>query len=236
MSEIQLNIQQELISINANDIPNNIIAAATFINDTGMAEHAGIFVKYNNTPLLLHWFGKDILFEKVDPSIDSRHGWYFHKKFVFSLPRTISSFIVHCNEIKEESNPQYGYFYPGSYYDSNGKYYNDDEENRHPEYMTCVGFCLNVIKGFIEQEDYIQYRDWTAANSLDDEYLANTIKIIRAYHPDISVEEISENARRIKPVEYLAAAFSENIPVTKKYTDSIIEEVQQILSTKRRVA
>jgi hypothetical protein len=147
--------------------------------------------------------------------------------------------------IEKDANPTYGYFYSGSYYE-NGKYFS---ENGQAEIMTCVTFCLNVILGFIESDEYITFSDWNIANQIGayrvyyrggaqedkdvDEYIAYFTAKFSQLVPDVDVDVLKENLRRIYPVEYLSSAFVEELPIRKVIVDSIVPLVERSLKIKR---
>ena len=80
---------------------------------------------------------------------------YFHKTTLTIHPDEVPAFIVYCQQIKQKAKPIYGFFYSGEFYDKEGNYLMNKDLG---ERMTCVGFCLNVLKGFLE-EDYIDYME-----------------------------------------------------------------------------
>jgi len=80
---------------------------------------------------------------------------YFHKTTLTIHPDEVPAFIVYCQQIKQKAKPIYGFFYSGEFYDKEGNYLMNKDLG---ERMTCVGFCLNVLKGFLE-EDHIDYME-----------------------------------------------------------------------------
>jgi len=90
--------------------------------------------------------------------------------------------------------------------------------------MTCVGFCLNVLKGFLE-EDYINYQDWDeSSHTSSPDYL---IKYAKRYN--LNIDDISKSHRRITPLELLTSAFFTNTPILKSSIDSKIEQAKEYI-------
>ena len=144
---------------------------------------------------------------------------YFHKRTETIHKEEIPAFIAYCNSIKKNANPIYGYFYSGEYYDNKGIHFS---EKSIGERMTCVGFCMNVLKGFLEN-DYLKYTDWDSSSHSTD-YL---LKYAEKYNLDVA--SIQESHRRISPIEILTSGFFHNIPISKIEIDSKLTEVKEYL-------
>ena len=87
------------------------------------------------------------------------------------------------------------------------------------ERMSCVGFCLNVLKGFLE-EDYLSYSDWNAEED-DKEYLINFCK-----EHDLEIESIQPHYRRITPIECLSSCFFTELPISRTDIDDVKDDVE----------
>ena len=222
---IEKKLDDQLIRSNSKDIPNNIIAAAIFINETGTASHAGIFIKYNNESKIFHYTGRDVLFEPID-----KHSLYFHKSLTFLDSILLKSYIAHFELIKENAKPTYGYFYAGSLYTESGNFI---APGGFPEFMTCVGFCINVIQGILMDTQYLLFEDWDdAIIDLSKEYLSTFIERVKAAYPEIEEWMFRKNLRRILPIEYLASAYFDNLPVSKADTDKYQPILENICKNK----
>lgn len=95
--------------------------------------------------------------------------------------------------------------------------------------MTCVGFCLGVLKGWFEGEDYIAYQDWKASSTLSAKKIEEDLKELKSLYPHFTDDELLLNIRRIKPSEYLASAFISKYPVRKSDTDAIIPQISNTI-------
>ena len=214
-------ISNELIKSDLDATEGDFVAAAVSISEGGEAKHAGLVIKYNDDYYLFH-FGPKLKFEPLPEG-----QWYYHKNLNFIKSEEIPSFLAHCKLIDEEANPIYGYYFNGSYF-SGGQYFSDIET---PQYMTCVGFCLNVLNGFILHSQFIYFNEWKI-NTVSQRYIDEIIEKFKADIPDIDINMLIEDIRRIAPEEYLAAAYIDNIPVRKTQIDAIIVNVSQAIYNK----
>jgi hypothetical protein len=220
-------IDKELIKSTEQNLDKYFVAAACFINEEGIAQHVGLIIHSEEGYFLFHYTGEKVLFE--DRKIEE---WYFHKSIEFILPEFCGIFLGYCMKIAQNAKPEYGFFYDGSFYDINGNYYS---KNQIPEFMTCVGFCINVIKGFIEADEYFEYKDWTNQKA-SQQYINEMIAQIRKIAPHVTEEMISDNIRRIKPSEFVGSAFLKNIPIRKSDIDLIIDDLEKVIYRKKMVA
>jgi hypothetical protein len=154
---------------------------------------------------------------------------YYHKRLDFIDPILLPAFLAQCELILEKAQPKFGYFYEGALYNEAGEFLSP---STLPEYMTCVGFCLNVIKGFLSDQDYFNYGEWDV-KTLDETYAEKFLEKVKLDHPSINIDDFKANLRRILPIEYLSGAFSDNLPVSKGFIDSIVIDVQNVLESKK---
>lgn len=187
--------------------------AALVIDTDGNLSHAGIVVTYNGTKRIIHFNPPNILFDEIDCYT------LFFKELKFIEPELIPSFLAHCEMLEKTVKPKYFYFYANSKYDEKGSFVSDGDL---PEYMTCVGFCLNVIRHFLIDAEFIEYTDWdiTTLEDVPEEYIIRKINQIFLLYPDIDKNEIMSNIRRILPIDYLSAAFIK-VVVRKEQVDKI---------------
>lgn len=200
-------------TLNEEDINDDFVAIGNLINKDREPYHAALIIKYNSNLLQFHYTSLNIEFNEVNYE-------YFHKRTSTIHKEEIPAFIAYCNSIKKNANPIYGYFYSGEYYDNDGIHFCDKAIG---ERMTCVGFCLNVLKGFLEN-DYIKYTDWDSS-SHSNEYL---LKYAKKHNLDI--ELIHSSHRRISPIDILTSGYFYNIPITKIEIDNKLPEVSEYLS------
>lgn len=197
------------------DVKNNFVAIGSYINDEKIPEHSVLVIKYNNEISHFHYTGRQILFDGVyDENC-------FHKITETINSELIPSFIVMCKRVMKKANPRYGFFYSGEYYDTNGNHF---FEEKIAETMTCSGFCLNVLKGFLEK-DYVLYNDWNTTSYPTEDYLERF-----ANHFNIDKDTISESHRRISPLELLCSGYFSNLPIRKFQIDSKIDQTTEYLS------
>jgi hypothetical protein len=217
-------IKDQLIQSDNPILPDNFVAAAVRLSVNGEAVHAGFVIQYNNNSYLVHYYG-EVLIENV-PNGE----WYFHKDLIFIGDLLTGSFFTHCQLIRENANPAYALYYDGSFYKS-GKYFSGVVAT---EYMSCVGFCLSVLKGFIGEE-YLNYSDWgidTIESEDHKKYLARFITQLKENYPSAEVDLALENARRISPDEYLASAYFDEFPIKRAQIDTIIQQLRAYLISK----
>ena len=155
--------------------------------------------------------------------------WYFHKNadLFKTTAEESSAFLAHCKIILKEASPELGYFFDGSYY-KDGKYFS---KSNIGEYMTCVGFCVRAIDGYLENKEYFAYTDWTEdKQSLKHfEYFIQKQKLT---NPKIDPAQYKKHLRRIKPSDFSASAFITDLPIRKAETDKLVALVEQVFSSK----
>lgn len=209
---------QEILANDHVDFPQAIVGAAVVLDEHGFPGHAGIVVIENDTRKLFHYTGTHV--ELVN--IDTYAHCYF-KSLYFVKSALIPSFLSYCEIVLVEARPQYGFFYSGSLYDMEGNF---KAPGDFPEYMTCVGFCLNVLQGFLPDDNLIDYEGWDGTTlNLPESYVNRHISEVHQQNPGILIDDILRNLRRIYPIDYFAGSFSTDIPITKHYTDTIVPQL-----------
>lgn len=219
----QEELEIELFRCEEENYQGNFVAAAVQIKD-GVVCHAGLLICSEiEGNKLFHYDGLDVLLE--DPPNDE---WYFYKIFTLIDSRLVSAFLALCKNVKRESSPVYGAYYEGSFYNNDGLYFSQVVRQ---EYMTCVGFCINVIKGFLSEEEEVEVFDlsgWTSAD-LSPSYLSHFVEKLKLSHPNADVNSLIENIRRIKPIEYISAAYLKSIPYKRKNIVPIAPIIETVL-------
>lgn len=202
----------------------DFVGIAIKLNADGVAIHAGLLIKHSNNHLILHYIPDDVQVTSIPGP------WYYHKTLSLIDPLFVLAFRSYCDWVVENANPEYGYIYTGCLYNENGQYFS---ETAVPEIMTCVGFCISVIKGFIDAEEYFQYTDWGISSVDDDEYLEFFVNKFSGIYSPEEMKNLENNIRRILPVELLASAFiDDELPIRKTAVDAIVEIVKQVLVNK----
>ncbi len=226
-------ISDALIKCDTIDLPENLVGAAVLINKEATAYHAAIFVRYRGNSKILHFTGTRILFEDVERALSKNHVYIF-KYINFVSPILLPSFYNNCNKIEKYTKATYGFHIePNAEFTDEGNF---NTPNGFPPFMTCVGFCLYFIRGFIRR-DLFYYDDWDI-NTIEDappEPLAAFFNEVTKVIPDEQYDEFIKNIRRIKPVEYLAAAYSRTIPIRKIFTDPTSRKLERIFAKQKAV-
>ena len=198
-------------SLYGSDRITNFVALGNLLGENAHSYHSAFVIKYDNKLLEYHYTGKAIEYNELERN-------YFHKITDTIDPDEIPSFIAQCMNIQKKANPKYGFFYGGESYDQDGNHFSENDLGQR---MTCVGFCLNVLKGFLE-EDYIQFKDWTEDSHNEETYLTDFC----AEH-GINPNDVAPFHRRITPRELLISGFYIDLPITKAQIDIKQEEVQE---------
>lgn len=196
------------------DRSGDFIALANTIENLE-CNHAGFVISYNNELFVFHFTG----IIQLGPVDDD----YFHRITPTILPDEVPSFIAHCKHIHKTARPIYGYFYSGESYTLTGIHTSSTQLGQR---MTCVGFCLNVLKGFLE-DDYIIYQDWTEQSHNEPGYLERYCD-----RHDLDIDNIRQSHRRISPIEFLVSAFFADTPITKAQIDSRVDLTNRFLRQK----
>jgi hypothetical protein len=188
------------------DIDENFVAIGNLISENPRTPtHSALIIKYNNSLYEFHFTGRAIELKEVEND-------YFHKITQCIHRDEVAAFIALCKHVLSKASPTYGFFYSGEFYDSEGNFIGN---NSLGERMTCVGFCLNVLKGFLEAE-YLNYSDWSNASHNDGEaYL-----LWYCGHHGLNINDVRQSHRRISPLECLVSCFYSSLPISKRDIDA----------------
>lgn len=199
-------------------ISSDYVALAYLHDDAPIdaCPHAAFVVQYKGNVFEFHYDYR-IFYQKIKDK-------YFYKITDTIISEEVPAFIAYCLNIKANAKPEFGYFYSGESYDIEGNHKNETDAG---ERMTCVGFCLNVLKGFLE-EDYISYADWGNESHNEPGYLEGYCE---KYGLDIS--KVKSSHRRITPIEYLTSGLFYKLPISKSNIDGRKGDVEEYI--KRRV-
>lgn len=216
--------------LNLNIIPfeeeddSELVGAAASVSRKGEVLHAALFTRFEGDSKVFHFTGEAVVYEDADSA--SRH---FYKELLFIPSELVPSFVAHCELISENAKPIYGYFYSGSsLYDENGNFL---DAGVLPESMTCVGFCLNVLKRYLGGNDLVAFQDWTHDTAPDD-YIDGFYEKVKESRPTLTEEEFKRGVRRILPLEYFTASCSDEVNVSKSYIDNNSALVHQVMIDK----
>lgn len=219
-----LKINKQLFDNDTLELPDNIAAAVVLIDDKNKIAHSGIVIRYNGESKLLHFNPPEVLLESL-----TDYPLYYYKELTFIDPELIPTFLAHCEIIQNSAKPKYFYFYANSIYDANGDFITD---KNMPEYMSCVGFCLNVLEFFLADESFFDYSDWDSSTlNKEDSYIDHFIDKVLLTLPETDTEELRKNIKRIFPIEYLSGAFLER-PVKKEKVDLLAPKLTAIIKNR----
>lgn len=179
----------------------------------GAASHTAFIVKHNGTLYEID-FTNSISHSELDDN-----SYYFRITDVIDSD-DVPAFLAQCQAVADNARPEYGYFYSGESYDSNGNHISDTDLGQR---MTCVGFCLNILKGFLEH-DYLSYEDWDSS-SHNEEYLVRFCE-----NNNFDRESIQHSHRRITPLEMLCSTAFSSVPISKTEIDSEMDNVQNFIN------
>ncbi len=174
-----------------------------------------------NTVNVIHFDGTRILIEPV------RNPHWHYTKLEYVSSGDIPSFVAQAELIAERARPQYGQYYSGEYYDLAGTH-RGQMADQLGERMTCVGFCLNILKGFLE-EDYLSYQDWGEESNPEPGYLERYCASL-----DIDPETVRDSHRRITPIELQATARISSLPVSHADIQEFVPELRHFLQRSRQ--
>lgn len=218
------NIIKELVETKSETFELDFVAAAAVIKD-GQAQHAGLVISHDRKGYFLHFNTKEVLLGELKLSDIPE---MVHKSISVINPSLIPAFLVHCRLIVGSASPRYGFFYSGSYY-KDGVYFS---EKGMPEFMTCVGFCLGVLKGFIEENEYIAEEDWGASTEKAEVYFEDFIIQFQKDYSHIQVSDLRKTLRRIKPSEFISTAYLTAVPIRKAQVDKFSPIIEDHLKSK----
>ena len=205
-----------LIRCDSEELPDHLLGVAIRLDADRKNPHSGVFIRYDKQNYIFHFTGKG---DKVFLHPPTDNDWFFFKALT-EVKYYIPSVYAHFRRIKRKSKPDYFYLYSGGAFDQNGDF---TDTGTLPNYMTCVGFCLAVLKHSLTGIDLIQFEDWPAGilNGKSEDYVKNFYDVkIAPNYPDISFAKFSNDVRRITPLDYITAGFSSVIPVPKTFIDN----------------
>jgi len=198
------------------DVHVQDFVAIGILNEGDIATHSAIIMKYNSQLFEFHYTGRDV-------RLDDLKSDFYHKITTVIPSFEIPSFLKMAQNIQRNASPNYGCFFSGEFYDQDGTHFSSNIG----QYMTCVGFCLNVLKGFLHK-DYLQHEDWdhsTAEGFMDkDDYFTFFIQ-----EHNLDPNKFSKALRRITPLEMLTSSFFDDLPIGKTYIDKHKHEVKYYL-------
>jgi len=224
--QVNLNtIGEELLRLCDSEIHEDFISICVQVDELGQATHSGIVICYDEKLYYFHFTGV-VHFEELD--IDNIPNDLYIKKISIFGDGIVLSFLAYCEILKDEVSPSFGFVFQESFYNSDGSYYS---ESNLPDITTCVGFCINVIRGRLyKNSKYLEIDDWdnSTIDSLQQDF-QYWIESIQAQLDQIST--ISNNGvlpeirdshlKRIRPSELTSSAFFDALPIRKVNIDFV---------------
>jgi hypothetical protein len=187
------------------------IALGYYVNEN--CPHAGLIIKSGDYHFQFHYTSVKIEFSELE--LD-----FYHKITGTIDSSEVPAFIAHCNNIKKRANPTYGFFYSGDYFDAEGNHFGDINLGQR---MTCVGFCMSTLKGFLEN-DYIVNSDW----EFDPDFKPGYLEYFCSQN-SIEIEKIKNSFKRITPGQFLTSGFFDETPIKKSQIDEKYIELKKEL-------
>ncbi len=197
-------------SMHVSDRSTDFVAIGNFHISNNLT-HAAFIINYQNTLKIFHFSGTEIKYADLNND-------YYHKITETIVKDDVPAFIAHCLAIKSKANPIMGHFYSGESFDDQGNHISDSDLGQR---MTCVGFCLNVLKGFLDEE-YINYSQWGEDSHNEEGYLERYCE-----ENDLNIDDVKNAHRRITPRECLASAFFTNLPIGREQIDLKVIELKE---------
>lgn len=222
-------IKSEIIKTDKSLLPANFVAAAVHVNENGEADHSGIVICQGQDCKLFHFNGKDVKLVNSGEAEWPNRNWYYHKVISKISEHEIKAFTGFCRNISAKATPRYGFFYDGlGFYDPSGTFMPDS--SLKGEFMTCVGFCLNVIHSFIAEGLFLDSTTWPVSEVTEQDKFEDFIEMLRKKNIPFDTAIVKLGFKRITPSEYLSCAFLEELPITYELLEPINEHVEYALS------
>lgn len=240
MERINLNtVGDNLMYLNDCETHEDFLALCVQVDCEGNAKHSGIVICYEERLQFFHFNGT-VHFDELD-IVNIPNDLYFKKITIFGNER-ILAFKAYCEILADEISPSYGFMFTDSFYNVDGTYYT---ESNLPDITTCVGFCINVIRGFLyNNSKYVEIDDWGSSTidtlPIDFQYWLDSIEAqlellsINA-SPEILEDIKNTSFKRISPSELTSSAFFEKLPIRKISIDGINPTLENILQVKHLV-
>ena len=198
---------------------DNYVAVGTLLDDYSKAEHVALIIKYNDEIYQFEFTGSTVKFESYQRN-------FLQKTTEVIEAADVPAFLQYCRNVERNASPRYGNFFSGTMYDKDGRFSGGPLAG---ERMTCVGFCLNVLNGFLEESQYLRYQDWNDGSVDDHVWLNNYCD-----RHNIDRDRLRKEYRRITPTELFTSAFFKELPVTKAQIDQLLPSITDYFRNHRR--
>jgi hypothetical protein len=228
-------IEQNMLHYEDHDLDDEFMGVGVWLNDNGSPKHSGLVLCYEGEKLFFHFTSEEVLLDNVTTSAKDI---YYKKLDLF--PEIYLPYIrAHFDLLLETVNPEYGFVFTDSFYNDFGNYVADIDEL--PDFCTCVGFCINVIRSILlNNPKYLEIDDWNneSLEKVDEafiNYVDNYLILVSKFKPEKLEEVKAATYKRISPLELLISGFfarPQKIPVRKVDIDREILDTKKILKAK----
>jgi hypothetical protein len=228
-------IEQNMLHFDDHDIDDEFMGIAVWLNESGSPKHSGIVLCYDGEKLFFHFTSQEVLLDDVTG--DAKDIYY--KKLELFPDIYLPYIRAHFDLLLETVNPKYGFIFTNSFYNDFGTYISDIDDL--PDFCTCAGFCINVIRSLLlKNPKYIEIDDWKnesleKVNESFINYVDNYLKLVSNFKPEKLEEVKAATYKRITPLELLISGFfakPNKIPVRKSDIDPKISDTRRILREK----
>jgi len=220
-------IEESIIRTERQGTPATFVGAAVELDKDGDAVHSGIVIFNGNECKLFHFTGRDVrLVESTDSDWRNRN-WYYHKVIDRIDEEEIEAFLSFCRNISKKATPRYAFYYDGhAKYTPTGDYIYTSVKG---QYMTCVGFCLNVLHGFIDDGQYLDPSTWPVTDETEQENYEDFLETLRKHDVEFDNNVIKVGFKRISPSEFLSSAFLDMKPIVYDDIKPLTDQVELVL-------
>jgi hypothetical protein len=207
LTQEQINTEIERLCDVGHDAPF-IAIGTTYDEFNGLLEgyHSSIILCCDDRIHILHFNNGIVEFCEL-PENERRD--YYIKRLNYLCPGDgeIEAFYVFCKKIQENSNIKYGFIFDGGFYNAiTGEYFSNAEM---PEISTCVGFCVNVLTGWIyDIEEYFAYEEWELL-PIENPAFQRHFNIAVIHFPELDISDYQRHHRRISPDDFMLSGFFE---------------------------
>ncbi len=236
MAKLRTNkIEQNMLHFADHDLDDEFMGVAVLLNDNGSPKHSGLVLCYEGEKLFFHFTSEEVLLDDVTENAED----IYYKKIDLFPDIYLPYIRAHFDLLLETVKPEYGFVFTDSFYNDFGNYISDIEDL--PDFCTCVGFCINVIRSLLlNNPKYLEIDDWKnesleKVNETFINYVDNYLTLVSKFKPEKLDEVKAATYKRITPLELLISGFfakPKKIPVRKSDIDPEISDTRRILKQK----